>query len=25
MKQLVKNINEDPRKYLKHMRLIEVF
>ncbi|MGK7370306.1 MAG: MlaD family protein [Candidatus Halalkalibacterium sp. M3_1C_030] len=25
MKQLMKNINEDPRKYLKHMRLIEVF
>lgn len=25
MKQLVKNINEDPRKYLKHMRLVEVF
>jgi len=25
MKTLIKNINEDPRKYLKHMRLIEVF
>lgn len=25
MKLLIKNINEDPRKYLKHMRLIEVF
>lgn len=25
MNQLIKNINEDPRKYLKHMRLIEVF
>lgn len=25
MKVLMKNINEDPRKYLKHMRLIEVF
>lgn len=25
MNSLVKNINEDPRKYLKHMRLIEVF
>lgn len=25
MKRLMKNINEDPRKYLKHMRLIEVF
>lgn len=23
--QLIKNINEDPGKYLKHMRLIEVF
>lgn len=25
MDSLVKNINRDPRKYLKHMRLIEVF
>lgn len=25
MQLLIKNINEDPRKYLKHMRLIEVF
>ncbi len=25
MKLLIKNINDDPRKYLKHMRLIEVF
>ena len=25
MSKLVKNINEDPGKYLKHMRLIEVF
>jgi len=25
MNSLVKNINENPRKYLKHMRLIEVF
>lgn len=25
MKVLMKNINEDPRKYLKHMKLIEVF
>lgn len=25
MDQLIKNINENPRKYLKHMRLIEVF
>lgn len=25
MKSLIKNINEDPRKYLRHMRLIEVF
>lgn len=25
MNSLVKNINEDPRKYLKHMNLIEVF
>ena len=25
MSTLVKNINENPRKYLKHMRLIEVF
>lgn len=25
MDSLIKNINEDPRKYLKHMRLIEVF
>lgn len=25
MNQLMKNINEDPRKYLKHLRLIEVF
>lgn len=25
MNQLIKNINEDPGKYLKHMRLIEVF
>lgn len=25
MKLLMKNINEDPKKYLKHMRLIEVF
>lgn len=25
MSKLVKNINENPRKYLKHMRLIEVF
>lgn len=25
MDSLIKNINENPRKYLKHMRLIEVF
>jgi len=25
LNQLIKNINEDPGKYLKHMRLIEVF
>lgn len=25
MRSLIKNINDDPRKYLKHMRLIEVF
>lgn len=25
LKSLIKNINENPRKYLKHMRLIEVF
>ncbi|MDX1671070.1 MAG: MlaD family protein [Balneolaceae bacterium] len=25
LKNLVKNINDNPRKYLKHMRLIEVF
>lgn len=25
MSTLIKNINENPRKYLKHMRLIEVF
>ena len=25
IRQLVKNINEDPRKYLRHMKLIEVF
>jgi len=25
MDKLIKNINENPRKYLKHMRLIEVF
>jgi len=25
MNSLVKNINDNPRKYLKHMRLIEVF
>lgn len=25
MNQLIKNINEDPGEYLKHMRLIEVF
>lgn len=25
MNSLIKNINENPRKYLKHMRLIEVF
>lgn len=25
MKTFIKNVNDDPRKYLKHMRLIEVF
>ena len=25
LNQLIKNINENPRKYLKHMRLVEVF
>mgnify|MGYP003664338069 CR=1 FL=1 len=25
LKELVKNIQKDPRKYLKHMRLVEVF
>lgn len=25
MNQLIKNINEDPKKYLKHMRLVDMF